>query len=1113
MKKLKAIILLMLLGTAASPLLRAQTTESFTFTTNRLVPDGNLSGLADVETVNSAIGNISSLTVRLKITGEFNGDLYAYLRNTNGFVVLLNRAGKTASNPYGYGDSGFNVTFQAGASNGDIHVYQNVATPAAGSPLGGIWDVDGRTNDPLTVTDLSARFTSLTNFNGFTGAGQWTLFIADTESGGTNMLTQWGLDISGAASPTLTWANPANITYGTALSGTQLNATATYNSTNVPGTFTYSSPVGTVLSAGNSQTLSVTFTPNNTNSFLPVTTSVAINVLQAPLTITANSTNKIYGAALPTFTASYSGFVNGDTAANLTTPVSLTTSASASSPTSTYTITASGAVDANYSIAFVNGTLTVNPASLTITANSTNKIYGAALPTFTASYSGFVNGDTAANLTTPVSLTTSASASSPAGTYTITASGATSTNYSIGFVNGTLTVNPAPLTITANSTNKVYGAALPTFTASYSGFVNGDTAANLTTPVSLTTSASASSPAGTYTITASGATSTNYSIGFVNGTLTVNPAPLTITANSTNKVYGAALPTFTASYSGFVNGDTAANLTTPVSLTTSASASSPAGTYTITASGATSTNYSIGFVNGTLTVNPAPLTITANSTNKVYGAALPTFTASYSGFVNGDTAANLTTPVSLTTSASASSPAGTYTITASGATSTNYSIGFVNGTLTVNPAPLTITANSTNKVYGAALPTFTASYSGFVNGDTAANLTTPVSLTTSASASSPAGTYTITASGATSTNYSIGFVNGTLTVNPAPLTITANSTNKVYGAALPTFTASYSGFVNGDTAANLTTPVSLTTSASASSPTGTYTITASGATSTNYSIGFVNGTLTVGQASTSGNLASSANPAASGTNVTFSMTVSAVAPGAGTPTGTVNFRIDGSILGSGTLSGGVATFTTNNLARGSHTVVAEYAGDLNFTGATNSLAQNQVINTPPVAGNVTIYRNPVLSVKVLLSTLLNNASNVYGDTLNISVSSTSASNATVTVSGGWVFYTPLAGFTNADSFTYTVTDGYGGSATGTVTVAIQVDNAQSQNLTTTDLGNGSILINGSGIPGYTYRLQYSDVSGPFVWQDLTSVTADNTGKFSYTDTSGSPTRFYRTVYP
>ena len=454
-----------------------------------------------------------------------------------------------------------------------------------------------------------------------------------------------------------------------------------------------------------------------------------------------------------------------------------------------------------------------------------------------------------------------------------------------------------------------------------------------------------------------------------------------------------------------------------------------------------------------------------------------------------------------------------YAITASGAAGTNYSITQVAGTLTITTAPLTITANSTNKVYGAALPTFMASYSGFVNGDTASSLGTAVTLGTTATASSPVGTYAITASGAVGTNYSITHVAGTLTVTTATITITANDSSKAYGAALPVFTASYSGFVLSQTTNNLTSIATLATTATSTSDAGTYPITASGAGSTNYTFSYVGGTLTITQSLSSGVVVSSANPQLPGSNVTFTATISAVAPGAGTPSGTVNFRIDGSILGSGALSGGSATFTTNNLALGSHTVVAEYAGSTDFAGTTNSLAQNQVINTPPVAGNLTIERNPLLSVKVRLSTLLANASDADGDTLGITVSSMSASNATVTVSGGWVFYTPAAGFTNADAFTYTITDGRGGSATGTVTVAIQVDNAPSQNLTITDLGGGSFRVNGSGIPGYSYRLQYSDAVSPFVWQNISSLTADSTGKFTYTDTSGSSARFYRTVCP
>ena len=116
------------------------------------------------------------------------------------------------------------------------------------------------------------------------------------------------------------------------------------------------------------------------------------------------------------------------------------------------------------------------------------------------------------------------------------------------------------------------------------------------------------------------------------------------------------------------------------------------------------------------------------------------------------------------------------------------------GTLTVTPAGLTITADDQSKVYGAALPALTASYSGLVNGDTAASLTTPPTLTTTATAGSHVGTYAITASGAACADYTISYVAGTLTVTPASLTITADNKSKVYGAALPTLTASYSGW-------------------------------------------------------------------------------------------------------------------------------------------------------------------------------------------------------------------------------------------------------------------------------------------------------------------------------
>lgn len=86
--------------------------------------------------------------------------------------------------------------------------------------------------------------------------------------------------------PTITWSTPAAITYGTALSSTQLNATALYTSNPVAGTFTYSPVAGTIPPAG-TQTLSVTFTPTNTTAFSSVTAGVTLVVNKATPTVSA----------------------------------------------------------------------------------------------------------------------------------------------------------------------------------------------------------------------------------------------------------------------------------------------------------------------------------------------------------------------------------------------------------------------------------------------------------------------------------------------------------------------------------------------------------------------------------------------------------------------------------------------------------------------------------------------------------------------------------------------------------------------------------------------------------------------------------------------------------
>src|SRR5208282_4000951 len=210
--------------------------------------------------------------------------------------------------------------------------------------------------------------------------------------------------------------------------------------------------------------------------------------------------------------------------------------------------------------------LTVNPASLTITASSTNTTYGATPPAVTPSYSPFAGSDTVASLTTVPTCTTTATSSTPAGTDTgaNTCSGAVDGNYNIIYVPGSVTVGKAFLTITASSTNMNYGGTPPAVTPSYSAFAGSDTVASLTTAPTCTTTATSSTPAGTDTgaNTCSGAVDGNYNIAYVPGNVTVGKASLTITASSTNMTYGGTPPAVTPSYSAFAGSDTVASLTT-----------------------------------------------------------------------------------------------------------------------------------------------------------------------------------------------------------------------------------------------------------------------------------------------------------------------------------------------------------------------------------------------------------------------------------------------------------------------------------------------------------------------------------------------------------------------
>ncbi len=624
----KAIVL-SLFSVVVAGQIAAQTTETHRFLNlNRAIPDGNASGLSDHQMVSSAVASIASLRVKLHIEGEFNGDLYAYLRHVHAgrtnFCVLLNRVGRSLANPLGYADSGLDITLDDTSANGNIHTYQNLVTPPTGALLTGSWQPDGRDIDPFRVLAVDPSTSALSDFQGADPDGEWTLYVTDLDRGATHLLVSWELEILGGVVPDVSWPNPADLTYGIPLGPTQLNASAT-----VDGHFAYDPPTGTVLNAGAAQPLSVTFTPADTGTYVPVTKTITLNILPAPLAIAAHPQSKVYGVSDPALTYSVSGLQGSDTA--------------------------------------------------------------------------------------------------------------------------------------------------------------------------------------------------------------------------------------------------------------------------------------VGVLTGAL------------------------------GRAVGETVAG-----------------GAYAIT--------------QGTL------------------------------------------------------------------AASANYAIHFTGNSLTITPA---------------------------------------------------------------------------------STTGLVSSSANPATPGRSVTLRLQVAPVAPGAGTPTGTVQFLVDGSTVGSPVaVTGGVASLSLTTLTAGTHTVAAAYAGDGNFIGTTNSLAGTQLVNTAPVATVDTVLRYPTDSAKVLVATLLANDSDADGNPIQLlTFTTTTANGGTITRGGDWLHYTPAAGFTNDDAFTYTIQDSHQARSTGTVTIHATSDAVPAPNLVLEHLGNGTILLKFDGIPGVTYRIQSAETLPD--WQTLGSSTADETGMFEYIDAPppASPMRLYRSVYP
>ncbi len=488
----------------------------------------------------------------------------------------------------------------------------------------------------------------------------------------------------------------------------------------------------------------------------------------------------------------------------------------------------------NSKITVEEGTLTITKAKLTARPADVTRMAGKPNPTtWQIDYSGFKNSDNASVLTTPITVTCTADASSPVGTYPITLSGGDAQDYEIQYEEGHLYVM-SPYVQAVDETRE-YGDPNPQFHYTPENMLDG-------TP-SITCAADEKSPAGEYPIVISRGTVTNEGVEFLNGTLTVTKARLVVkfSQSSFTIKQGEKLPDYMLTYSGWKNDDDESILDALPTIEIDPNDMS-VGNHKLRLKEGTSSRYR--FVLGsdaTLKIEPGePLVVTAKDITRVYGDPNPAFTYSVEGAaINGEPAISCKDENGQ--DVTASTPVGTYTITVSKGTISNSNDSYVSGTLTILPAPLTISAGTYSRKQGEENPDFTAglTYSGFKLNETEDVLTDKPTVSCAADKDSEPGEYDVVVSGAKAQNYDISYVNGKLVVSEADeLVVVAENYTREYGEANPEFAYTVSG-------AEAEGTPEISCEATATTPVGTYDIVVGKGTLTNYKTRFTNGTLTI----------------------------------------------------------------------------------------------------------------------------------------------------------------------------------------------------------------------------------------------------------------------------
>ena len=510
------------------------------------------------------------------------------------------------------------------------------------------------------------------------------------------------------------------------------------------------------------------------------------------------------------------------------------------------------------------------------------------------------------------------------------------------------------------------------------------------------------------------------------------------------------------------------------------------------------------------------------ASGKVYdattSATINDTTAALSGVVSGD-AGNVRLSATgasgsfASASASANMTVNTAGFTISGSASGNYSLTQPTLTATITPKGLAVTGNlsvPSSKVYNGATAATVLGAAALLSAEAPGSGSTSdgapfIGDSVSLSGAVTAASYnSIGAPNATTVTFDIsglsltGAGSGNYMINPpsavsasiAPLPVTLNGTRSYDGTtAAAAAILSVANKVGGDdvtVASGAAVLASATTGMEGITSFGTLVL--GGLTAPDYTLSGGSGSINITQANALLTLTSSENPAGYKDSVAFTATLPSDA------TGSVVFTTNGVALSTNSITGGAALgAVTALLPRGTNSITAEYAGDNNYLGSTNSLTQ-AVTNHPPLAATMTVNRTAGLSLLIAFSDLSTNWSDADGDTVTLaSLNLLTTNGVMLATNASDISY--ANGQNVNDQFSYTVSDGQGGTARGLVNIVVVASIwglAQS-----VSVSNGTATVFFTVVPGYSYTAQRS--TNLVNWLTILTTNAPSGGVIQITD--------------